>query len=485
MLLLAVGMTAIYLAIAISRITYPYDLDFIENAMLLQAWRGATGQAVYLPPNADFVPQVYMPLYTWIGGLLLKLTGPVLWPLRLISLTSVLLTAVILYFVSRREQAGRVIAISCAALFLAGFRLSGGWYDLARVDALFGLLVIAGMAAAIYGHRTRLGLALAGALMGLTILTKQNGLIIAVVVAAYLIYVSRAKIIWYLAPLGVLAILPSVWLQLSTDGWFGYYVLGIAYASPVDPGRILPTLTREFLGAMGGLIVLLGLAIAFQLRHRSQRSHWLLMIAVAVFVSVAGRASVGGNLNNLMLGYTLLCLSPALAAKALSDRTGNRHLALYLAVALLIIAQYVLAWRSLPYAPRQFVPDATMRASGDALISYLASTEGDVWVMLHPAYALWADKAAAVHIQSLWHGRQRGQEPLPPDLIERISTHYYARIISDESPYFETEPQLLELLDQYYRREPLDESLSPRTLSGIEVRPRSVYVPKGDSGGLP
>ena len=39
------------LSIAFSRVLYPYDLDFIEDAILMQAWRVAQNQPVYQPPN--------------------------------------------------------------------------------------------------------------------------------------------------------------------------------------------------------------------------------------------------------------------------------------------------------------------------------------------------------------------------------------------------------------------------------------------------
>ena len=52
-----------------SRVAYPYDIDFVEDGMLMQALRVAAGQPVFIAPNAEFAPHVYMPLYTWLGGL--------------------------------------------------------------------------------------------------------------------------------------------------------------------------------------------------------------------------------------------------------------------------------------------------------------------------------------------------------------------------------------------------------------------------------
>ena len=474
----AVAFIIAYLFVALSRVAYPFDLDFIENAMLLQAWRTGAGLPVYRPPNGDFAPQVYMPLYTWLGSLLLRLTGPVMWPLRLLSLLSTLGTAVLLYLIGRRIQPDRAIALSGAALFLAGYKLTGGWYDLARVDALFVFWVMAGMGTAVYRHHTNRGLALAGLLLGLALLTKQNGLFLTAVVGVWLFWRARWRVWLFGAVFLLVTAVPLLLLEWVSGGWFSYYVVDIAYASPVEISRIWPVVRREVLGRMGFLVLMAGGTAVAHITQRQWRKlidpPWLLFMGAALFVSVSGRSSVGGNLNNLIIGYALLCLAPALLAGAL--RPGKWRTALLAAA---ILGQFaLLTFPPLPYAPQQFRPTAVMRQQGEQLTKYLAEVDGKVWVMLHPAYSLRAGKEAGVHIQTLWHARQRGAQSLPPDLVARIQNQEYAVIISDESPYFETEPALVNLLAQYYRAEPLPPEMSPPTLSGIQVRPLLIYTPR-------
>ena len=92
----------------------------------MQALRVAQGKPAFVPPNAEYVPQVYMPLYTWIGGLIFKATGVGFTPLRAFSFLATLATAALLYWIARRERSSRLLAFGCAALFLAGYRLVGG-----------------------------------------------------------------------------------------------------------------------------------------------------------------------------------------------------------------------------------------------------------------------------------------------------------------------------------------------------------------------
>jgi len=239
---------------------------------------------------------------------------------------------------------------------------------------------------------------------------------------------------------------------------------------------------REFLGAMGGLLLAaVATSIIFVRRFRLQTwlTHlrsgtfaWLLFIGTASFVSLSGRASIGGNLNNLMIGYALLCLSPVLLAHFM--RRTNWLL-------MLILLQFGLSlFPPMPYTPQAYWPTAEMQASGDQLIAFLSDIEGEVLIMLHPHYAQLADKTPGVHVQTLWHARLRGSDPLPPDFEAQIESQRFAVIISDESAYFETEPQLKSLLEMYYVAHPLDAALSPPTLSGIVTRPLLLYTPKFD-----
>ena len=191
-LLLSLVIAAGYLVVAVLRVVYPYDLDFIEDGMLMQAWRMAQGLPTYLLPNAVFVPHAYPPLYSWLGSLLLRGTGLAFWPLRTLSLAATCVSAGLIFAIAQRE--GREIALSAAgaALFLAGNRVVNGWYELARVDALFLMLLLAGMALAVYRHDSPLGLLASALALVASCFTKQAGLFFLLVVGVYLLWRRRA-----------------------------------------------------------------------------------------------------------------------------------------------------------------------------------------------------------------------------------------------------------------------------------------------------
>ncbi len=521
-----------YLRVGLARVFYPYALDFIEEDMVMQAWRVAQGLPVFVPPNAEFVPQVYMPLFTWLSGQLLRLTGFAFWPLRLISFLSTVGTAVLLYFVGWRESGNKTAAFVGSALFLAGYRLVGGWYDLARVDALFAFLSLAGLVVLVYGGRgtqsyaeaaqrgAERNIVFGAVLLGLAFLTKQNGLFLAVVAGLFLFTAENAegaekkkKSVFtrvpflYIFTFGIIVGLPILMWQLGSDGWFGYYVVTIAYASPLDLGRLWNIFLWE-LGAGMGVLVGLGMLLVLRqlvgvfrrletgdwrptisnLQSLIPKNPWLVFGGTAVFISVAGRSTVGGNLNNMLIGYAFLCLIPALSfprkrestsAAGMDTRLRGYDKRSWLWFAAILVQFGLVTFPLNAGLPSQFLPTAEMRAAGDALLARVAAEPGDVWLLLHPSYAVRVGKRPYVHLQSLWHARYRGADPLPADLVALIEQQQFAQIISDESDFFETEPAFLALLLAYYEAEKtLPPEQAPSTLSGPIVRPLTVYIPR-------
>ena len=74
-----------------------------------------------------------------------KLTGPGFVPLRLVSLVSSLGTAWIVHLFVRRETGRVVLGAIAAGIFLATWRTSGLYFDVARLDSLFTFLLLASL----------------------------------------------------------------------------------------------------------------------------------------------------------------------------------------------------------------------------------------------------------------------------------------------------------------------------------------------------
>jgi len=470
-----------YLYVAFRRITYPYDLDFIEDNMLMQAIQVSLGKPVYVPPNADFVPQVYMPLYTFLCGWIFKVVPPSYLPLRLLSFLATLLTAMMIFSISKRICNNNGIAFCAAVLFLAGYHTTGGWYELGRVDSLYIMLTVMGAALLAHGKESHWKLPVVGLLLALAFLTKQNGLFFALIFALYLFFSLGWRVSAFAIPFVLISAVPIIYLDQNSKGWFSTYVFKIAYLSPINVQRVTATLEHDLFGSMVGLTILFLVAGISLFWHKGGKSFlmepWNWFIGAALFISLAGRASVGGNRNNLMPAYTFLCIAPALAAREMGRWREGYQIPARSGLYILIVIQLVLT-SLVPKYPFGFIPTSAMTNLGDRLIQRIARIQGPVLVLMHPYYDLLAGKEPAVDIQMLWHARRRGEEPLPKDFVKRIQNHYYAAIISDESS-FEEQPDVHQLITTYYiQRETLIPSEDPPTITGVIVRPKVIYVPK-------
>src|SRR5687768_7280631 len=232
--LIAIAFIVLFFYTALPRLRYPYDLDFVEDSMLMQSLRIAEGQPVYLPPNADFNPHVYMPLFFWLGAILFKIGGPSLVLLRLISFGATLATTILIYWIAFRESGLRWIAIACAGLFLCGYRINGFWYEVARVDSLFVALMLGGFAFAFYAGNSNWRLILSALLISLAAYTKQTGFVVAIGLSLYLLTKIRHRAWIFLLAFDALTVLPLFVLDWSTNGWFFYHIFYIGSADPLE-----------------------------------------------------------------------------------------------------------------------------------------------------------------------------------------------------------------------------------------------------------
>jgi 4-amino-4-deoxy-L-arabinose transferase-like glycosyltransferase len=474
--LIALAFIGMFLLTALPRIFYPYDLDFIEDSMLMQSLRVANGLPIFVPPSVEFVPHLYMPLYSWLGGLLIKIFGVGYAPLRLLSFAATIISTLMIYFIARRENQQRWIAFVCAGLFLGGYRISGFWYELVRVDSLFVALSIGGCALGIYAGRSNRRLMLAAIVLTLAFFTKQTSLLFGAALAVYLLITIGRRAWLFIGAYATLVISALFIVNALTNGWFIYHTFTIAASDPIEGGRIINYLRFELFGVMAVLsvmaIIIVGLSW-HRLKLQSLRNQpWLITIGAAAIISGVGRASAGGNLNNLMIVYALMCLAPALLVRETESRSRSKTWGRVISIGLAL--QFVLG----VYNPLRTIPTSEMRQAGDRLIERIASIDGEVYVAMHPYYAWLAGKQPSAQLATIWYGREHGQLPLPEDFVARLRDRYYAAIISDES-FFEIDPPVQQLFTQTYQPlTQLDVDAAPATLTGVVVRPQVIYGPK-------
>jgi hypothetical protein len=387
----------VYLWIALHRVDYPYELDWMEGGSVEMVGRVLDGHSLYAAPSLSFVGWTYPPLYWLASAAVAQLTGLGFLPLRLVSLLASLLATGTLAKIVSDETADRSAGAVAAGLFAATYTLSGSWFDVGRNDSMFLALTLVALA---YGRRARgvKGGLLLGLLAFLAFFTKQTALIALAPALCWLALTRRRVGVTALLALFVLLAGSTLLLDATTGGWYRYYVVselaGQPWALPewVDFWRI------DLLSHLWPLCVLLVIAVAvpavLAVLARG-RGHGPRLTVPRIGYQVAGvaglipaawfsRLHTGGYLNVVMPAYAAFALIGGLAYARL-----RRH---GLAGALVATAAIAVQLIVLAYPVGAQIPSARDRVAGAELMAKLQTLPGPVLVIRHPWYGTLAGK---------------------------------------------------------------------------------------------
>lgn len=241
---------AAYAWLALQRIVYPVEVDFIEGVMLDHVVRLAHGQPVYVEPSLRYIPLAYMPLFTAASALVMKLGGSGFFVMRSVSFACSLVLMAILAFVVLRETRRPTFAIAAVGFYAMAFSLTGACYDVGRPDSMMLMLSFGGLALLRFS-RGRAGAIGAAVLLTLGFFTKQHSVLFSMGALAYLFFHERRRFVPFAATIvagcaGGYGLL-TAWL----GDWFRVFTWSIpAGWSEVNPKRIEHYLGRGLFGAL-------------------------------------------------------------------------------------------------------------------------------------------------------------------------------------------------------------------------------------------
>lgn len=222
-----VGLSAyvlLFLYCAAVRLTFPFDIEWMEGGMITHAARVLRGEPIYARPSTDFVAFFYTPLYPRVLALLSHLTGGLSFTLgRSVSLASTLATLAMLFYAARRE-AGLRAGLLAVGLYAALFRTCGAFYDLARADSFAIALGLGGCLVAYYVRSTRGAVAAAGLFVA-AFFAKQTSAVIAPFVGLHLLAVDRRRAVIFGVAGAALGLAIGELEDVVSGGWFRFYIL--------------------------------------------------------------------------------------------------------------------------------------------------------------------------------------------------------------------------------------------------------------------
>jgi len=482
----------LYVWIAVARIGYPFDLEWLEGAAASNTLRVVNGLPIYVKPTLDYVPEVYTPLYFYLSSLPMRVTGPGFLPLRLVSFIFSLWVLALLFDLARRETGRPGWGLLAAGAFAAMFGACGAWYDLARVDSIFLFFLLLGIWLVRHG-RGASGAAAAGLVAALAFFTKQTalGLFVPLLFWSCFAWRRRAAVFAGVA----LPLIGGGFLLLDAvhDGWFRYFTVTLPAMDGIRQEMLLRFWWDDLLLTLpAAAVALLGFLLLTALGKggRPSRDAWFFFLAGGGMVGLSWLARIhkGGYLNVLMPAYALLALALPLGLHALErslQRRGPvlRHGLCALASAA-VIAQ--LAW--LAVAPEKgvlpagrWVPSAEDRAAGEAIVELIAGFDGPVFTPFHCFLPVSAGKrycgSRGAMMPILYGLDDERQEAFITSSILAFRRHKYDAIILDKKRF----RHLMEAIELYYRPEPGELIARPdlfRTVTGMKTQPRFLYLPR-------
>lgn len=450
----------VFVAVAASRVAYPYEIEFQEGDVFLASLRVLDGRPIYPDPDTDatHVPVLYTPFFYVVGAGAIAVLGESLAACRAVSILSTLVLAVLIALVARR-RAGWAWGIACAGAFCGFFAASGWWFDLARVDMLF-LACVAGAFVIIARDVTTRRLASAAALLVAAIFTKQVAVFFAATACLAVFLRAPRRGVALGAAIGAATLAIGAWLNAASGGQFVFFTLVAPRSHPVHLERLLePWGLARAVGCLA--LACVAAAVAGRRRDdsvdapRGARFTWALFLLAALPASLLPWIKQGHYLNNFIpIALALALLAASLRPSVLA--------------ALLLAAQMIATWQS----PAGQIPGAEHRARGDAFIERLRAEPGDVYVMDHPYYAWLAGREVLAKGMFIAEAEKAGRMP-PRALAGRIDAREFSKILVDVEPPFD--PFSSRILRRYRVAAPLD---APEPLTGtLVMRPRLALVP--------
>ncbi len=511
---------ALFAVVAIARLTYPFDLEWMEGGELMAAVRILEGKSLYASPSVDFTAFFYTPLYPAVVACLAHFSGGVTYALgRGVSLASTLAAMSLLGLVVRRE-AGVRYALLAVGTYAALDRFTGTFSDLARPDALALTLAFGSAALARYGARDRSAV-FAAILVVLATFAKQTMGVLALGIALFLLIRDRRRGVIFCGVAAVLGGLAALVLERATDGWFAFYVLSghgshkfygdnlffyfwrdvlilaplvlllpLAWGRAAFPGSVVVWLLGLHLAAAFAqraltlnypphmyfrdlayesprvLVLVPPLLIAGLLFLRPiDRSpatfrpdpFWLCMFAASLLQSAIGHSTQWAYKNAFLPAALFGALFLALAARDLVERGGTY----------VVAAAFALQLISLADAPSSRLPDAVDRSLARAFRDRLARIQGPVLVLAHPFEAYEHDGRTYFHQQALADvARLGGVE----DFRVRASQHAWSAVVTDEGDGLPTPDAIRE----FYK--PVETLDGPWMKTGVRVHPATLWT---------
>lgn len=494
----AVVYLLVYLFVALSRMGYPFDLEWMEGGAVDHVRWILAGRALYGKPTLEFVPFAYTPLYYYLSAGVAYVLGVGFTPLRLISFLASLGCFAIIYLWVRRETRGALFGVLAAGMFAATFRLGGAWLDLARVDTLFLLLLLSALYTLRRRQDAQARLAhsiLAGLLIVLAFQAKQTALVVALPLMAYAL-LTDARRAWAFIGTVVVGVAGSVLvLNYLCNGWYNYYVFDLPRRHAIVPSVWTGFWTHDvflalFIVCLATIAFLATLAVnrpaKSQRPGRSELWFYLAAFGGMLAASWGSRLSDGGYNNVLLPAYAILSIGFGLGVHNLLEWAARLSPSRQQMASLYLFLLCLIQFFTLRYVPWEQIPTQADLESGYRVVRAIAQLDGDVFIPYHGNLSVMAGKPSHASAMGLfdvigWDRRSDAAQSLTDEIRQALAERRFGALILNEPQRWFAEAWFPEVTTYYSQTGRLLEDPAVFwPVTGMRTRPQEIYLPAGE-----
>lgn len=508
--LIAIFYIGLYLWTVLNRIGYPFELEWMEGAMVDECRQILAGNAIYRTPGLNYVPFIYPPGYFVLSSLSMSLLGVGFLAPRLISFLASMGSIFLLFLIVRRGNRAYAGGIISAGLFAATYGVTGAWMDVARVDSFFLFWITLGIFTAT-GSPAKKGTSVITAIIFLAaFFTKQVALAPAAAVGIY--YLIKDRQLFFLYAVTILIVLGAGTLLLDyySHGWYKYYVFLLSSRHVIQLNQIRDFLLKDIIRLFpfaAGLSLYAWVIIIKDWCYTKNAPPSLLYLITSAslfVVSMVGRGNINSYVNTLLPLALALSLLSGWIWQQSGVREVNNCRGRYCSsgyyeshsqaaasscgsvfwvqpvLGVFIILQFLL----LLYFPSQYIPTTDDRLAGEKLIDFIKNSHGPIFLPFHGYLPEMAGKESSAHWTAILDLLlAMGEEEDDParlwfDRFNRaLEEGRYENIILDREDWF---PELLRL--QYKKRGIIfRDNRVFYPVTGYPWRPQYIYKKMGSN----
>lgn len=404
---------ALFLYISLSRISFPFTLDWVEGPVLIQVNRVLLGQKLYVEPSASYVPLVYQPLYFYIAAAFTKLLGLSLMPSRLVSMLASSSNILLIFLITQKITRSKFIGLVSAGLFAATNGIVWTWFDYARVDTLCVFFALLGLYLLIQGDiYTSI---LAGLFFTLSFFTKQSAITIIAPVFALHFLVNRKQALFFIGTVGLLSTIGVLLLNYDSNGWYTFYTYTLPSYHKLDTsyGRVSYIVTS----LMVPILVFTGIvliSILMNPRKVIKDKDYLFFLGSAgsiTLLCMVGGLSIGATRNAYIPAYAFIAIACGKGLQIAQENISTLYSGKFAFLGnILLLLACLLQFSLLNYETRSYIPNSRDFSRAQALIKELREANEEFMFPSQSYLALLVHQKTYYHESALgeltgWYGK--------------------------------------------------------------------------------